>query len=347
MAGIVETKPIGIPIGTDGSFSNTEFRDGVIQLKTSSDNPLEYHPMGLWTSQIIDIGDSFKEYGKIILDTINTGTSKVDMATRSSVDGVNFSIWQRTADDGSILSPKNKFIQVRLTLYAGATVSEIALLNSEYIENNQFIEDVVSQEGKYITPTLTSNTSSPWGFAFSETNNISYPAWRAFDKSSNTYYATDNVVGGILGFCFSADVYSVSEYSITSSSATVNSMPRDWVLEISKDTTNGLDGNWEIVDSRNAQTWSSTLTTNYYKLQKAVRAKAFRIKWSANNGTTMTRFGELDFFTPAQTALQLKRDYNYDMAVDESWTEIGSLHRKSAIRSEWLRIDRLEVIDSE
>ncbi|MED4552856.1 hypothetical protein P9305_08990 [Lysinibacillus capsici] len=350
VGGILERKEIGLSIGVSGTHNNTEIDSVTGHLRLAqvdtdgSGNPI-FAEEGTWISDVINLEDKFADFEKVFSSSLDKGSSSIAILTRVSDNNMDWSDWVAVGYDGAILSDTKQYIQIRIDLFAGFVTDVFLVANSDF-EKNKFVEEKEIRAGSYIAPTLTSNTSSPLGFAFSETNNISYPAWRAFDKSFNTYYATNNVREGILGFCFSADEYSVSEYSITSSSATVDSMPRDWVLEISKDTTNGLDGNWETVDSRNAQIWSSTLTTNYYKLQKVVRAKAFRIKWSTNNGhATTTRFGELDFFSPAQTALQLKRRYNFDMTQDSSWSDTGSLHRKNIARDEWLRIDRLEVIE--
>lgn len=354
MAEVIEQKPIGIPIGIDGSFSNTEFKDGVLQIKQSSPDPLEYHPMGLWTSKITDIGDNFKEYGKIIVTSNNKNGSRVEISTRSSADGVNFSIWQRTADDGSIISPKNKFIQVRLALYAGATISNIDITNDEYIKDNQFIESTVYQNSQYITPTLTSNTSSPLGFAFasSEPYGASYGAWKAFDKANALYYGVNYAVGepktGYVGFAFNNNSYSIAGYMVRSTPPTndIKTSPKDWFIEGSNNTTNGSDGDWDILDSQVNQSWTANSQEKIYDINKTAYYKAFRMRWVANNGhASVVQIGELDFLSASVENIQLKRDYNFDMMLDSTWVDTGSLHKKDIVGNEWLKIDKLQPSD--
>lgn len=53
---------------------------------------------------------------------------------------------------------------------------------------------------------------------------------------------------------------------------------------------------------------------------------------------------ESNEFVEDSNGLRLKRDYQYDMMLDSTWVDVGSLHRKKSIRDEWVRIDRLEVV---
>ncbi|AEO93622.1 gp363 [Bacillus phage G] len=48
-------------------------------------------------------------------------------------------------------------------------------------------------------------------------------------------------------------------------------------------------------------------------------------------------------FIDTSNGLKLKRNYSFDMIKDETWKDTGSLHRMFITRSEWLKIDRLEV----
>lgn len=43
-------------------------------------------------------------------------------------------------------------------------------------------------------------------------------------------------------------------------------------------------------------------------------------------------------------SLRLKREYEFDMTLDNTWTGEGSLHRKKITRDEWLRIDKMNVL---
>lgn len=48
-------------------------------------------------------------------------------------------------------------------------------------------------------------------------------------------------------------------------------------------------------------------------------------------------------FVNISNGLRIKRDYDYDMALDSNWNEEGSLHRRKITRNDWTRVDRLNV----
>lgn len=52
---------------------------------------------------------------------------------------------------------------------------------------------------------------------------------------------------------------------------------------------------------------------------------------------------EANEFVEVSNNIKLKRDYQYNMALDLSWADVGSLHRQKITHDEWVRIDRLEV----
>ncbi|MGE8033857.1 hypothetical protein [Lysinibacillus sp. NPDC093692] len=123
--------------------------------------------------------------------------------TRVSDNGVNWSDWIVIAEDGAIQSETKKYIQVRIDLFAGFVTDEFIISKSDF-NTNEYIEEKESKTSKYIAPTLTSNTSSPLGFAFSSSVlSASYATWMAFDKvDSNYFYTANEVIDGFLGFYF-------------------------------------------------------------------------------------------------------------------------------------------------
>lgn len=342
--GIIEQKTIGINIGTDGSFSRTELVDGKIQLKLEHPDTQEYYKMGIWQSQIINIGDNFKDYGKVILTNTNEKGSSVKIYTRSSLDGVNFTPWQETSSEGDILSPKNRFVQIRLDLYAGATIETIKITGESFEEANPFVEKTVYEQGSYQIPTLTSNAPTTFGFPFAESsygggNDI----WRAFDNTTAHYTTANSKPLGFIGYSFTNPVKIVKYLLQSTNISNQSTMIKDWVFEGSNNTTNGADGTWEILDTRSDQVWTMAQVREY-SIENEKEYKAYRVKWSANNGhASLSSIGELNFQSATIENIQLKRNYNYDMVQDTAWTDTGSLHRKSITSSEWLKIDRLDV----
>jgi len=120
VGGNLENKTIGLQFGASGTFADCELVDGKVQLKSiakdSAGNNI-YAETGTWTSEIIDIGDNFKDYGKLFASEIKQGTSSIKLETRTSDDGVIFDEWLPVAYDGTIASTKRRRIQVRVTFY--------------------------------------------------------------------------------------------------------------------------------------------------------------------------------------------------------------------------------------
>lgn len=50
-------------------------------------------------------------------------------------------------------------------------------------------------------------------------------------------------------------------------------------------------------------------------------------------------------FVDCTENIKLKRDYEFGMTPDSTWVNEGILHRKKITRNEWIRIDKLNVIE--
>lgn len=358
IGGNLERKEIGLSIGVSGTHDRTKINKDtgyleLVDIDVDGQGKPIYVEQGSWTSDVIDLGDNFQAFEKVFTNSISTGASSFAVLTRVSSNNYEWSDWTPIAEDGTIQSNTKQYIQVRIDLFAGFVTDVFLIANSDF-EKNEFVEEKEIRAGSYITPTLTSNTSSPLGFAFSTvaTSGNTYDAWKVFDKANISHFQTavNQHSTGAVGFIFNSNAFSISQYLVRSVPvlASLNITVKSWFLEGSNNTTNGTDGTWELLDSQINQTWTGINQDKIFTISKTNEYKAFRLRWTANSGNaSYTGIGELDFFTPAQTALQLKRDYNYDMTVDESWTEIGSLHRKSVTRNEWLKIDRLDVKSKE
>src|SRR5690606_27774100 len=92
---------------------------------TYINNVLTYPEEGFWVSEIIDIGDNFNKYEKIISTIIHEENSKAEVYTRTSVNGINFGEWMLIDSENNITSIKNKFVQVRIDLFSDSTKSAI------------------------------------------------------------------------------------------------------------------------------------------------------------------------------------------------------------------------------
>lgn len=197
IGGNIEQKDLGLAINLTGTHSGTEIDPvtGYLQLKVkevSANLTNIYESEGTWTSDIIDLEDSFLQYGKVFTTDVANGGSSIAVETRTSDDGFTWEEWIAVAMDGTIQSVKKQRVQIRIKLFAG----------------------------------------------------------------------------------YQTDVYLISDF----------------------DNVNDVD---------------------------LLTPKDFI---ETNNG------------------LRLKREYNFDMTLDTSWSEEGSLHRKNITRDEWVRIDKMNVL---
>lgn len=349
----LESKEIGLSIGLSGTYYNTEIDavTGYLKLKTidvdAQGEPV-YAEEGHWISDVINLGDKFADFDKVFTTAKQNGASSLAIQTRVSDNGYDWSDWIAVAMDGTIQSDTKQYVQVKINLYAGFVNDVFIIDKSEYVENNIYIEEKFLSLGNYLTPTTTSNVPTIDGFPFSDTRySTGFDAYHAFDKSNSTYFsAVTGSKKGIIGYYFN-NKKRVTKYKITSSSvaSTVNYLPKKWVLQGSSNTTNGLDGDWFDLDAQENQIWTKVSETKEYEFKNARFFNAYRINYSENNGNAnYSGLGELDFFDYDKTGLVLKRKYEYDMTLDTTWSEDGSLHRQKVTRDEWLRIDKMNVL---
>lgn len=353
IGGNLERKEIGLSIGVSGTHDRTKINKntGFLELVDidvdGQGNPI-YVEQGSWTSDVIDLGDIFQDFEKVFTDSKVNGSSSFAVLTRVSSNNYEWSDWTPIAEDGTIQSDTKQYIQVRIDLFAGFVTDVFLIANSD-IETNNYTEKFTVNQGGYIVPKLTSNISSTDGFAFSETEySTSYQAWKAFDgldEMSYFYISKSGVFNGFLGFYFNNKT-TINKYKVRSTyNSYLDSMPKNWVIEGSLDTTNGINGTWVELDKRTNQTWPTQYTDKEYEFKNNVKYHAYRLNFSENNGhKTYTGIGALNFYRPDSMGLKLKRDYIFDKEVDSTWSDTGSLHRKKITRSQWQRIDRLEVL---
>lgn len=351
IGGNLEKKEIGLALGLSGTYKNTEIDKITGQLRLtqidmdSTNNPI-YAAEGSWTSDVINLGDIFHSYEKIFTSNTMHGSSTFAVLTRVSDNGVNWSDWLAIEMDGTIQSDMKQFIQVRIDLFSGFVSDEFVIAKGDF-ETNPYVKESLLSNGDYVVPKLTSNTSSQMGLAFSETvYSTAYPAWKAFSgiDNSESYITKSGVLGGFLGFYFNNKIR-INKYKIRSMAGSyLNSMPKNWVIEGSLNTTNGINGTWIELDKRSNQSWSTINTDKEYEFFNNIKYRAYRIKWTANNGhASYTGIGALNFHQSSESTLSLKRDYGFNMNIDSTRLETGSIHRQQITRSQWICIDRLEV----
>lgn len=119
----VETKEIGISIGIgQGNYVNTEFIEGSLKLKKAAETETQqpiYEKEGYWESRVIDTVDKFREYDKIAVTKTQFTKDLYKIETRTSDNGIDFNSYIALSAGSAVLSPKKRYIQVKITLYAG------------------------------------------------------------------------------------------------------------------------------------------------------------------------------------------------------------------------------------
>lgn len=345
----LESKEIGLSIGLSGTHYNTEIDavTGYLKLKNididANGNPL-YADEGYWISDVINLGDIFGDFDKVFATEVINGASSLAVQTRVSDDGNDWSNWTPVAMDGTIQSDTKQYVQVKINLYAGFVHDVFTINKREYEQDSTYIENIVVLEEDYIIPSLTSNNATELGTPFANsTVNNAYPIYYAFDNKDNTLWAsaTGTALNGYIGFKFNSPI-KIKGYKIGSPnlSGFTGYLPRGWELQASNNTTTGADGTWVVLDTQ-TKTWSNFETLEI-PLELKDRYIAYRIKNTVSQ--SQIGVGQLNFLVGEEAQMRLKREYEYDMALDSTWTEEGSLHRQKITRDEWLRIDKMNVL---
>ncbi|PIH59770.1 discoidin domain-containing protein [Paenibacillus sp. LK1] len=136
-------------------------------------------------------------------------------------------------------------------------------------------------------PIMTSATA-PSGIASasSEYNPSSTEAWRAFNRNTSTYFATNNTTSGWLSYEFPSPK-TISKYRLTAWTAT--GMPKAWTFEGSNDGTN-----WTVLDTRSSiTTWT---TSNEFEISSPKLLKIYRLNMTSNNGYARIAIGMMEMF---------------------------------------------------
>lgn len=158
---VIERKSVGINLSLNGVHNNTQIVQGVLQLKpTTINGVITYPEKGRWISEVINIGDNFREYDNILSTIVDDGLSRVELFTRTSQNGVNFSDWIILNSENKIQSPKNQYIQVAIDVYSAISEStieyDLSKYESEYVE---FTNGIVDLKNKV---TLVMEKDSTW-----------------------------------------------------------------------------------------------------------------------------------------------------------------------------------------
>lgn len=88
-----------------------------------------------WTSNVIDLGTPIDYYARLqVTADYDPNVHTINIFTRTSDDGVNFSSWQNTGTDGTIYSPKRRYYQFQASLMTGSNTSTPVLKEMQLLE---------------------------------------------------------------------------------------------------------------------------------------------------------------------------------------------------------------------
>ena len=165
---VIERKRIGINLELKGVYTNTQLINGVIQLKPTLVNGVTVYPeTGEWVSEVINIGDNFRDYDNLLTNIVNDGDSTVEVFTRSSQNGVNFTDLVQVDSTNKILSQKNQYTQVRVRVYPAEANNNVQFnllgYNSEQVE---FTENSVKLKKELEFEMELDETWTPEGFLY-------------------------------------------------------------------------------------------------------------------------------------------------------------------------------------
>ncbi|MEK3788049.1 hypothetical protein [Paenibacillus sp. FSL K6-1230] len=146
----MSTKVIGFPIDlSKGTFVNTEYIDGKLQLKSVSkdiNGNTVYMKEGSWESEVISIGDKVTSFEKIIKNVATSLSSTYKIFTKSSQNNSTWTDYVEVEPSNSlILSPTGLYAQVKIVLQTAPT--ETTFLLDEFVDGKYDTEYVDSSSG--------------------------------------------------------------------------------------------------------------------------------------------------------------------------------------------------------
>lgn len=138
-------------------------------------------------------------------------------------------------------------------------------------------------------PKMTSNTT-PSGIVTASTENSSYPAYRAFDKTIGTYGWLSTALTAWIQYEFPSPI-AIKRYTLTSDQYPLRA-PKNWTFEASNDGVN-----WTIIDTQTNQTGWGSNSLRSFDTNNTTQYKIYRINVTENNGdTTRISIDEIEMF---------------------------------------------------
>ncbi|MCC2459708.1 phage tail protein [Bacillus mobilis] len=131
-----------------GQYLDTSTEPGSIMLAKGFDGKYNTAYTGLWTSQVIDIGDPPIDFiGRLQVNALlDMAKHRIVLYTQSSDDGSNFSAWQQIGEDGTMYSPHKRYYKIKAEISTSDPASTPILRELQILEYDKPVNYDLSAE---------------------------------------------------------------------------------------------------------------------------------------------------------------------------------------------------------
>lgn len=160
---------IAIPLDlSTGIFTNTIYKNGklqLVELQTADNGKIAYVTNGTWESESIRIADKIKAFEKVVKNIVTSGTNTSHkIYTKSSTDAIDWTPYTEVTADGTIQSPTNTYIQVKIEITS--TPSENLSFTVDEFNDNRYNNQYLNTSNGYLEAkrnyTLNYDIDSSW-----------------------------------------------------------------------------------------------------------------------------------------------------------------------------------------
>lgn len=215
-------------------------------------------------------------------------------------------------------NPGSSYIGSNVGFRPAIVISSL-LAKSFILDNGEYKRFNVGRPEKFVyatetaIPKMTSNTT-PSGRAFAKTIwDSKFDAYGAFNQiDDGEGYASQNGSGGVgyLGYEFASPI-AIGKYTLRSANgtSTLACLPKDWSFEGSDDLVS-----WVVLDVQKNQSWTTAITDKVFNISNYKKFKAYRLNYTANNGSGYTNLNEL----------KMHETISHFPAISSSWKTIST-----------------------
>lgn len=179
------------------------------------------------------------------------------------------------------------------------TIEEVEFEDGPYLKEDPKGTYMVPTSRATVHPSMTSNTT-PSGTAADSSGHAD--AWRVFDGDITSESTTITAKSGWYSYTFPGSTAKVADaYWIIASDVYPSACPTTWTFD-------GYDGtSWTVLDTRRGETGWGRSEQRYFEFVNETAYRAYRLKWSNNDGNSYSYIAELGIHERAenQTAFSI------------------------------------------